>query len=330
MSLIIFFIISLRVGLWIWEHRDKFILNSDSLHKQWLFRLAIVFPLISSVYFILWLGAPYPFRFDAHGYSTFLEINKFSLGILALSPILGAFVVSAHRSLQTEKQIKTAEKQLEEAQNKNKADIYFSTKKFIFEQLSNVTTSKGEKISSVAALYLKAYQPNGNFTDKRLLSIYLKINELLHSAKDNYILDKVDFINKMMFISDCKLNKTFPPLNIETYFANLDFCFDRIKNELFIENKTRNLLEDKYMETIENITKLKKSINHNTEKIKNIAINNKIKIELSSFIIDVNHYILDILTTIYQTIATLNSIDNINILMPSLNKYIELIKSQHS
>lgn len=90
--------------------RDKFMLNSDSLHKQWLFRLAIAFPLVSSVYFIAWLGAPYPFRWDAYGYSTFLEINKFSLGILALSPILGAFVVSAHRSIQTTKQIEVTEK----------------------------------------------------------------------------------------------------------------------------------------------------------------------------------------------------------------------------
>ncbi|HEI8003480.1 TPA: hypothetical protein SLC38_000330 [Morganella morganii] len=110
MSLLIFIIISLCIGCWVWKQRNRFILNSDSLHKQWLFRLAIAFPLVSSLYFIVCLGYPYPWRFDAYGYSTFLEINKFSLGILALSPILGAFVVYAHRSIQTTKQIEVTEK----------------------------------------------------------------------------------------------------------------------------------------------------------------------------------------------------------------------------
>lgn len=141
MNLVIYIIICLCIGIWICVQRDKFMLNSDSLHKQWLFRLAIAFPLVSSVYFIAWLGAPYPFRWDAYGYSTFLEINKFSLGILALSPILGAFVVSAHRSIQTTKQIEVTER-------KNKVDIYFSERKFIIEQLGKIkSTNYGECIN---------------------------------------------------------------------------------------------------------------------------------------------------------------------------------------
>lgn len=215
MSLIIFIIISLRVGLWIWEQRDKFILNSDSLHKQWLFRLAIAFPLISSLYFILWLGAPYPFRFDAHGYSAFLEINKFSLGILALSPILGAFVVSAHRSLQTEKQIKTAEKQLEEAQKKNKVDIYFSQRKFIIEQLNNIQISYYGKIDNASYLYDR-FRKFDNYDDKiviksfkfidlQLEDIYTSftyIEEYLNNF-NNYDYIPNDLINKLKRIRQC-------------------------------------------------------------------------------------------------------------------------------
>ncbi|MEM7952848.1 hypothetical protein Q4R36_14460, partial [Morganella morganii] len=158
MSLIIYIIISLCIGLWVWVQRDKFILNSDSLHKQWLFRLAIVFPLASSLYFIVWLGASYPFRFDAYGYSTFLEINKFSLGILALSPILGAFVVYAHRSIQTTKQIEVTEK-------KNKVDIYFSTRKYINEQLNLFKTIDNEEIHQPNALYNKAFNLTNNHED---------------------------------------------------------------------------------------------------------------------------------------------------------------------
>ncbi|EJF7713429.1 hypothetical protein M8697_003703, partial [Providencia rettgeri] len=125
---------------WMIRHKEKFTLNEESLHKQWLFRLAVIFPIISSLYFMVCLGSDYPFKHDADGYNNFLEINKFSLGILALSPILGAFVVYAHRSYQTELQIKTAKEQLEEAQKKNRIDIYFSKRKFINEQLSSIIT----------------------------------------------------------------------------------------------------------------------------------------------------------------------------------------------
>lgn len=169
MSLLIFFIASLCIGLWICVQRDKFMLNSDSLHKQWLFRLAIAFPIVSSLYFIVWLSAPYPPRWDAYGYNTFLEINKFSLGILALSPILGAFVVSAHRSIQTTKQIEVTEK-------KNKVDIYFSERKFIIEQLEDLELTFCKKISNASYIY-KKFRKYKNHSDENNNYQYNIIND---------------------------------------------------------------------------------------------------------------------------------------------------------
>ncbi|HEI8679471.1 TPA: hypothetical protein SLG06_001410, partial [Proteus mirabilis] len=118
MILIIYFITILFIGVWIWSRKNKFALNEESLHKQWLFWLAILFPLFSSLYFMLTLGFGYPPNIDIDGFNNFLNMHKFSLGILTLSPILGAFVVSAHRSYQTDIQIKTAKEQLEQAQKK--------------------------------------------------------------------------------------------------------------------------------------------------------------------------------------------------------------------
>ncbi|HHZ8505084.1 TPA: hypothetical protein ACWL6U_002585 [Morganella morganii] len=169
MNLLIFIIISLCVGLWIYVQRDKFMLNSDSLHKQWLFRLAIAFPIVSSLYFIVWLSAPYPPKWDAYGYNTFLEINKFSLGILALSPILGAFVVSAHRSIQTTKQIEVTEK-------KNKVDIYFSERKFIIEQLEDLELTFCKKISNASYIY-KKFRKYKNYSDENNNYQYNIIND---------------------------------------------------------------------------------------------------------------------------------------------------------
>ncbi|HHN8276951.1 TPA: hypothetical protein ACRRWE_001047 [Morganella morganii] len=208
MSLLIFIIISLCIGCWVWKQRNRFILNSDSLHKQWLFRLAIAFPLVSSIYFIVWLGAPYPFRFDSYGYNAFLEINKFPLGILALSPILGVFVVYSHRSLQTEKQIKTAEKQLEEAQKKNKVDIYFSQRKYIIEQLENIQIPHYGKIENANYVYDR-FRKFDNYNDKKNTESFNFVNSQLNELHESLIYIK-NYVNNFSYNGyiPTKLNTT--------------------------------------------------------------------------------------------------------------------------
>lgn len=159
------------------------LLNTNSLHSQYLFQVLISLPLIISSYLMIWIGSEYPFRLDSIGFNSFLNIQKLPLGILALSPILGAFVVYAHRSLQTEKQIKTAEKQLEEAQKKNKVDIYFSQRKFIIEQLENIQTPHYGKIENANRIYDK-FLKFDNYDNKLIITSFSLINskiEQLHS-----------------------------------------------------------------------------------------------------------------------------------------------------
>lgn len=119
----------------IFRNKNKFILNEKSLHKQWLFWLAIIAPLVSGIYFGAGIWSEFSLRLDFKGFSNFFDISKFPFGILTLSPILGAFVVSAHRSIQTAKQIEVTEK-------KNKVDIYFLIKKNIIEQLNSLDDNK--------------------------------------------------------------------------------------------------------------------------------------------------------------------------------------------
>lgn len=323
MSLIIFVIISLRVCLWIWEQRDKFILNSDSLHKQWLFRLAVVFPLVSSLYFIVWLGAPYPFRFDAYGYNAFLEINKFSLGILALSPILGVFVVYTHRSLQTEKQIKTAETQLEEAQNKNKSDIYYLKRKFINEQLLSITTTNNEKINRPTSLYLKSFEI-GNLNDKKLDIVIDEMESHLQSLDTLMILnDTFNTLDSFVICANNTENKKQLD-KISSRFIEADHYILNIKIDLYIENKLS--IYDEYKKILSEYAEIYKN---NKEQIDSGDFSTDLYLDIKYKYINIYrntiHYISDIVNIISEVIIVLYPDYNINSMLPSLKKAKSII-----
>ncbi|HGN0016939.1 TPA: hypothetical protein ACKRFH_000533 [Proteus mirabilis] len=155
--LITYGIAILLLVLCIWWNWDVVKLNSHSLHLQWLFWIAVIFPILSCVYFgsIIWYE--YPLEISKNGYNSFLEISKLPLYLLAGSPILGAFVASAHRSYQTDIQIKTAQEQLKEAQNKNKMDAYISNVKFTIDMLSSIESENKVKIKNAYRLYSSAY-----------------------------------------------------------------------------------------------------------------------------------------------------------------------------
>lgn len=240
MSLIIYIVIFLCVAFWVWKKKEHFSLNSNSLQKQWLFRLAIFFPLISSLYFMIWLGSSYPFRWDAIGYNGFLEINKFSLGILALSPILGAFIVYMHRSLQSETQIKTSEMQLKEAQKKNKVDIYYATRKGVYDQLGYICDFESEKIQQIISIYNKAYivksmhedaiNPKfNNLLDEIIDFFCSRINDFINADRYSFFIDK-DFSNLPQYM----MNKALI-LKVSSGYINIKSFFyfkvnERIQN----------------------------------------------------------------------------------------------------
>lgn len=230
MNLVIYIIICLCIGIWICVQRDKFMLNSDSLHKQWLFRLAIAFPIVSSLYFIVWLSAPYPPRWDAYGYNTFLEINKFSLGILALSPILGAFVVSAHRSIQTTKQIEVTEK-------KNKVDIYFSERKFIIEQLEKIKLTNYGKITNENKTYEKFISFN-NYDSELIKESFEFLDSNIKKIHETFTFACQYIINE-----NTDNNSTLECLILESNLSDIAILIENIifyceidKNKLEIDN----------------------------------------------------------------------------------------------
>lgn len=240
MSLLIYLTIVLLVFIWLYRRRKHFSLSSESLHKQWLFRLAIFFPLASSLYFMIWLGYPYPFRFDANGYNTFLEINKFSLGILALSPILGAFVVYAHRSFQSEIQIKTSEMQLYEAQKKNKVDMYYSKRKFIQEQLDNIDKGFKYGLKNTNEIYNLAFIIGDDYFDYINTKFFYYINTRIGLILAN--LDKIIEANNCVLKSKC-LEENFKSMIVDS-INNIATSSAHIKIVLFSEPEYTNKFND--------------------------------------------------------------------------------------
>jgi len=79
--------------------------------------------------FICW--REYDLKLDADGFNKFIEISKLPLGLLSLSIPFGVVVNNIHRTIQTDKQIK-------EAERKNKADGFYSHRKNTIEMFESL------------------------------------------------------------------------------------------------------------------------------------------------------------------------------------------------
>ncbi|MEY0764985.1 MULTISPECIES: hypothetical protein [Providencia] len=178
------------------KRKWKFWLDESSLHVQPLFWFLVFLPLIISGIAWVLVAQDYELDVSTRGYSRLMDNAKFPFLILALSPILGAFVTSAHRSLQTELQIKTAKEQLDEAQKKNKVDIYFSRRKYIIERLAGVRSEYLSSDFNSNYIYELAYNFN-DYTDEVNDSFYKNLNLRLEYIRGmvgriRYDLDKID------------------------------------------------------------------------------------------------------------------------------------------
>lgn len=324
-SLILFFCFFKKIPSIVFKILKKYnlLLNSDSLHSQRLFQLAISLPLFSSLYFMIWLGWDYPTRWDSTGFNAFLNIQKFPLGILALSPILGVFVVYAHRSLQIDEQIKTAEKQLREAQKKNKADIYYLKRKFINEQLLSITTANNEKINRPTSLYLKSFEI-GNLNDKKLDIIINKMENYLKSLDTLMILnDTFHTLDSFIICTNNKENKKKLD-EISSRFIEADHYISNIKIDLYIENKLS--IYDEYKKILSEYAEIYKN---NKEQIDTGDFSTNLYLDITYKYINTYgntiYYISDIVNIISEVIIILYPDDNINSMLPSLKKAKSII-----
>lgn len=177
-------------------------LNHHNLFKQKLFWLSIGLPFITFISFGLWVWWGKDPSLTSKGFERFLIISKLPLLFLAASVPLAAIVNNIHRTIQTEKQIS-------EAEQKNKADSYYSHVKFyvdilkalpeteIKQTIANKEYTKTIKILYPLSLYKKLY-PNSNTIHgaeyaadtkhiSEILSTWLNINETLQRIVETEI-----------------------------------------------------------------------------------------------------------------------------------------------
>lgn len=128
MAILFFYIFSL-------VSKKSFRMNSKPLTEQPLFTAALLIPFISFIAFglISWIGhSP---QLDGEGLNNFIEISKLPLALLSLSVPFGVIVNNIHRTIQTNTQIN-------EAQVKNKNDLYYSHQKNTIEHLEKIEEQK--------------------------------------------------------------------------------------------------------------------------------------------------------------------------------------------
>ncbi|HHQ6588646.1 TPA: hypothetical protein ACSTLS_000169 [Serratia fonticola] len=117
--------------------KSKEILQLDErkLSDQWLFRLAILVPLVISILLCIPLWLETSIDLSAKGYDKFLNLYKLPIGILSLSIPLVAIIAHIHRTIQTAAQIETTK-------TKNITDSFFSHHKFMIEAFSKIPGKK--------------------------------------------------------------------------------------------------------------------------------------------------------------------------------------------
>lgn len=115
-------------------------LDHRSLFQQPLFWAAIALPLFTCFYLgsFVWVDKLNSFSLTSHGYERFLDISKLPLLILASAVPLVSIVNNLHRTKQTEKQIS-------EAERKNRVDLYYNHMKFHLDLFKKI---EGKKIIS--------------------------------------------------------------------------------------------------------------------------------------------------------------------------------------
>ncbi|MCX9095867.1 hypothetical protein OKT76_09015 [Providencia rettgeri] len=222
-------------------------LDESSLHKQPLFWLLIILPVIFSVALWAIISPEYKLEWTAHGYAGLIKYGQLPLMILALSPILGAFVISAHRSLQTftqinatNEQIKTGLEQLKEAKNKNKNDMYFNIRKHVYEQLSYIKTKNNEEINKPTSLYIKAFETK-NYEDIINWGFPNELNKLILNFKEIGAVFRKIFnpnsliVNQQSLIASCQQQVMFLDFDeiieyINDFKSFLFFSVDDIKS----------------------------------------------------------------------------------------------------
>lgn len=108
------------------EDKQTIWLDEKPLHEQSLFWISLLTPIFAFIFFAIPYLYEYKFSFNSiSNLKTFLNLLKEPFWVLASTVPVVALIASAHRSIQTNEQIKKTDIQILENQKKNNLDFYF-------------------------------------------------------------------------------------------------------------------------------------------------------------------------------------------------------------
>lgn len=130
-SVLLIFILILSIYIFLLVSKNSFKMNCRPLTEQPLFTASLLIPFISFIAFGLISWAGHSLQLDGEGFNNFIEISKLPLAILSLSVPFGVVINNVHRTIQTNAQIN-------EAQIKNKNDLFYSHQKNTIEHIEKI------------------------------------------------------------------------------------------------------------------------------------------------------------------------------------------------
>ncbi|MEP8921253.1 hypothetical protein ABKT64_10740 [Enterobacter roggenkampii] len=204
-AILVIYCVSIVIYLYKLISKNAFSMNSAPLTEQPLFTAALVIPFVSFMTFGFIAWAEHTPQLDGEGLNNFIEISKLPLAFLSLAVPFGVIVNNIHRTIQTNTQIN-------EAQVKNKNDLYYSHQKNTIEQI--------EKIKSHSFPFKESLDKNGDdeyiIKIERPLRLYRKIYTKLSISSFCLDIDKefIYTLNKSLirirgYIFDTKLHNQF-------------------------------------------------------------------------------------------------------------------------
>ncbi|EFP2068108.1 hypothetical protein ACE16M_20390 [Escherichia coli] len=177
------------------KKKKAFEMNAGKLTDQLLFWASLIFPAVGFLAFGIISWIDHSPQLDSKGLNNFLEISKLPLAILSLSGVFGIIVNNIHRTIQTETQIK-------EAQRKNKMDCFYAHRKNTVEILDKAKFKKIEVSQSQVQLQLHnsysaylCFYPNASVENNDFI-----LNEMfISSIEKNFVsigkqvLEEIDY-----------------------------------------------------------------------------------------------------------------------------------------
>ncbi|MFL4211490.1 hypothetical protein P9423_05900 [Enterobacter mori] len=221
-------------------------LSEDSLSRQPVFWLGTILPLLAASIIEVKILQVNEIELSIQNINVIFEFSKIPLYILALTPTLGVFISNIHRTIQTKKQIETAEK-------KNISDGYYAHLKYITDCFNNLALAEksNSKIKVLQENPFIILRPNslykaifiessisGGFKDKVSDKFIKNVTMKLRRFNKKIVLNELEYTN---ILNERKIK------DIHKIITECNAGINEILNCFYATCKKSSLIEAEYV-----------------------------------------------------------------------------------